>query len=269
MNNGLGPQFMSSCMLNHLDLIIMPLNSKNKDSCTRKVQMLRPRPWRTSNQAFINLHCQSKSKPLGDSLSTLAGPNSGVTFTNVVEERSIICQHNWKRFIGRLFNHPLICKVCVFVFLFVPFETSTPKKVKHPAPKLASIILFFQHFTVDVEPLMCHVHLQIAISLHHLAWYNIPAAHCMFQLQVRHGIGPAFHVDIWQFSEKYDDKPWPVKHLGPAKCRSPKCKHRLATPPLAQCKWKNVCDRPVAGHKSTSKRTQCILKNLHKETPGA
>ena len=172
----------------------MPLNSKNKDSCTRKVQMLAVggHPLKPSS---IYIASQSQSLWVTHCPPWQAQIQVFI-FTNVLEERSIMCQHNWKRFIGLLFNHPLICKVCVLVFLFVPFETSTPKKVKHPAPKLASIIRFFQHFTVDVEPLMCHVHLQIAISLHHLAWYNIPAAHCMFQLQVRHGIGPAFHVDI-------------------------------------------------------------------------
>lgn len=85
---------------------------------------------------------------------------------------------------------------------------------------------------------MCHVHLQIAILLYHLAWYNIPAAHCMFQLQVRHGIGPGLHVDISQFNENMTKKHDLSNTFGPAKCRSPKCKHRLATPPLAQCKWK-------------------------------
>lgn len=274
MNNGLGPQFMSSCMLNHLDLIIMPLNSKNKDSCTRKVQVLWPRPWRTSTQAFINLHCQSKSKPLGDSLSTLAGPNSGVylheCLGGTVNHLSTQLETFHRAFVQSPFDLSSLC-LCNLICSFwnIYSERGETSSTQGCLNNTILPTLYRWCWTVDV-----HVHLQIAISLHHLAWYNTPAAHCMFQQQVRHGIGPAFHVDIWQFSEKIWRKtmtcqtPWSCKMSQP-KMQTQARHSSFGTVQMEKCLRQTCCwTSSYFRHKSTSKRTQCILKTYTRRPPG-
>ncbi len=175
------------------------------------------------------------------------------TFTKVLEEWSIMCQHNQGGFTRHLFNHPSICKVCFFVFPFAPVETSIySERGKHPTLNVASTLRFVQHFIMSLHQHTLNRWCAIFISrlkFHStiLPGITFPQHVACFNCRYAMALVLDSMLTFFTIQRKYDEKTRLVKHLGPAKCRTPKCKHRLATPPLAQCKCKNVCDKAVVG----------------------
>ena len=183
-----------------------------------------------------------------------------------------MCQHNQGGLTRHLFNHPSICKVCLFVFPFAPVETSIYSergKTSNTQRCLNTTIrptLYHEFASAHIESLMCHLHLQNKISLYHLPGITFPQHVACFNCRYAMALVLDSMLTFFTIQRKYDEKTRLVKHLGPAKCRTPKCKHRLATPPLAQCKCKNVCDKAVVGQARTfgtispSNKTQCMFK---------